>query len=132
MELKDILGKPGEGAHSHRIGPFASVDFFIVIIAAIIIAIYLNKPFVYVFGILFVGGQVIHLILGVETGFIKMLDKPRITDIIVSFIIGILIGWGCGYPPITTGFVIVVLSLVFNKLVFEKITKNITEIIMSR
>lgn len=131
MELKDIFGKPGEGSHSHRIGPFASADLFLTVIGAILLGIYLDKPFVYMFGILFIGGQILHLVLGVETAFVKMLDKPRITDIIISFIIGIGIGSSCGYPPVTTGIITVVLSLGFTIIVFEKITKNITEFIMS-
>jgi len=131
MEIKDIFGKPGEGIHADRIGTIASADLFLTVIASVLITVFLDKPFLYVFGILFIGGQVLHLVFGVETAFIKMLDKPRITDIIVSFIIGLIIGIGCGYPPFTTGVITVILSLGFNKLVFNKIIKKITEFIMS-
>jgi hypothetical protein len=131
MEIKDIFGKPGEGIHTERIGKFASVDLFLTIIVSILITIFLNKSFIYIFGILFIGGQILHLVFGVETAFIKMLDKPRITDIIVSFIIGIIIGVVCGYHPVITGVITIVFSLGFNILVFNKITKNITKFIMS-
>jgi len=131
MEIKDIFGKPGEGVHADRIGPFASADLFLTVIASVVLAIFLEKEFIYLFGILFIGGQILHLLLGVETAFVKMLDKPLITDIIVSFIIGVGIAIGCGYPPLTTGVITIILSLGFNKLVLNKITKKITEFIMS-
>lgn len=131
MNIKDIFGKPGEGIHSHRIGPFASVDLFLTVMGAIGLSLLLNKPFAYIFTILFIGGEIIHLVLGVETGFIKMLDTPYTKDIIISFIIGVVIGWGCEFNPILTGILITGISLLFSIFVFKKMTKKITKFIMS-
>jgi hypothetical protein len=131
MNIKDIFGKPNEGIHSQRIGPFASVDIFLTIIGSILLAILFKKSFLNVFLILFIIGQILHFAFGVETAFIKMLEKPNIIDLIVSFIIGIIIGLLCGFSPITTGIIIVILNLGFNIFIFHKITNKITDFIMS-
>ena len=131
MDIKDIFGKPGEGVHSNRIGAFASVDLFLTIIIAVLLAVFLNISVLYIFIILFVGGQILHLIFGVETAFIKMLDKPRILDLIISLIVGLIIGVGIGYNPFITSGITIILSIGFSILIFDKLTKKITKFFMS-
>ena len=59
-QYKDIIGKPGEGAHSYRFLGFAVVDTVTVIIVALLVAWYfkLNVWYtlvVYFSGLLYIG-----------------------------------------------------------------------------
>ena len=131
MELKDILGKPNEGIHSSRIGPFASVDMFLTLIAAIGMAILFNRSVVYMFIILFILAQIFHIAFGVETAFIKMLNKPIVQDFLFSGLIGYLIGVGCGINPFISMGITLIINLLVNRFIFDKIIKKITKFIMT-
>ena len=72
-EYKDILGKPGEGFHSRRIGGFALGDIIGTIIIGIIIAIVFHvNIFAAVFGT-FAVGTFMHWLFCVDTTFMHLL-----------------------------------------------------------
>jgi hypothetical protein len=48
-KYKDIIGKPGEGAHSYRFLGFAVVDTVTVIIVALLVAWYFTPMKIYTF-----------------------------------------------------------------------------------
>lgn len=72
-QYKNILGEPRKGIHSIRLFDFAIIDIILTIILAIIIALIFKSSFVYTFLILFVIGQLCHIIFCVDTKFINML-----------------------------------------------------------
>jgi hypothetical protein len=63
----NILGEPGKGVHSSRIGPFALADTIATIIAAIITAYVYNINVWYSLIGWFVAGEVLHWIFGVRS-----------------------------------------------------------------
>jgi hypothetical protein len=79
-EHKDALGKPGEGFHASRIGPFAAGDLIATIIVAIIIAIIWNVNILLAFGGLFVAGALLHWAFCVDTAFMKMIGLSNDSD----------------------------------------------------
>jgi hypothetical protein len=68
----DILGKPNEGIHAHRIMGFASVDLIATIIAGFILGLIFKINTIMAFIYLFILGQFFHYIFGVKTAFIKI------------------------------------------------------------
>ena len=66
-ELKDIFGKPREGAHSYRVLDIAVVDFVGTILIAYVIAYIWKLDFMKTFITLFIVGEVMHLMVGVDT-----------------------------------------------------------------
>ena len=71
---KDILGKPGEGAHSYRIFNIAVVDVLLTMLLAFIIHFFFPKyPLIYILGFLFLLGIVAHRIFCVRTTVDKAL-----------------------------------------------------------
>ncbi len=72
-EYRDILGKPNEGVHAKRIGPFALNDFIGTIIGAIILSYIINTTFIKAFIFLFILGEVLHYIFCVDTAFLRIL-----------------------------------------------------------
>lgn len=71
MLLKDILGKPGKGIHFHIYG-IAIMD----VLATIILGyrVWKNMPYALFYTIwLFMIGEILHLIIGVNTTIIKWL-----------------------------------------------------------
>lgn len=131
MNLSEIFGKPNEGIHSQRVFGLAAVDLGLCVIGAFGLSMFFGKDFFIMFGCLFVLGQIFHIGFGVETAFLKSLKKPLVQDIIFSGLVGLFVGIGIGANPVITLVGGVIFSLIFNILVFEKIKKNITEIIMS-
>jgi hypothetical protein len=73
--LSDIFGKPGQGAHAYRLGPFAAVDLLLTVAIAYFIQqrYYSEYSVLFVFGVLFAIAEITHLIFGVKTAFINML-----------------------------------------------------------
>jgi hypothetical protein len=69
----NILGKPGEGVHAHRIFGLSSVDIALTIVAAAITSWLYSVPFLYSFLGWFVIGEVLHSMFGVKTAFLKMI-----------------------------------------------------------
>lgn len=132
MFKNDLFKNPNEGIHSYRIGPLASIDLALTTVVAVIIGKILNKSIIQVFIILFILGQIAHLVFGVKTGFIKLIGgDERFKDILVSGIIGWIIGIVCGWNPVFTSLITIKISLIFSIVVFDKIKKKITEFIMS-
>ena len=131
MNLSEIFGKPNEGIHSERVFGLAAVDLGLTIVGAFILSIIMKKDFFVIFGCLFIFGQILHIGFGVETAFLKSLKKPKIQDIIFSGLVGWFIGISIGINPMITLISFISFTLIFNILVFEKIKKKITEIIMS-
>lgn len=72
-QYKDIFGKPGEGAHSIRVGNLAVVDIVLTIIVAWIIAYYFNLNKFVVIGSAFVIGIIAHRLFCVRTQVDKIL-----------------------------------------------------------
>lgn len=76
-EYKDILGKPNEGVHSYTFLGLAAFDLFgTLLIAFLINYYYYDSKNVYntikIFLYLFILGEFLHLLFGVETRFIKL------------------------------------------------------------
>ena len=69
-EYKDIFGAPNTGVHKHRFLGLASIDLLMTILASGIIAYTYNTSLLLVFSIIFILGQFLHLIFGVNTAFI--------------------------------------------------------------
>ena len=63
----NILGEPGKGVHSWRVGPFAAADTIATIIAAIITAYLYNINVWYSLIGWFIAGEILHWIFGVRS-----------------------------------------------------------------
>lgn len=72
-QYKDIIGKPGEGAHSYRFLGFAVVDTVTVIIAALLIAWYFKWNVWYTLVGFFITGILAHRLFCVRTTVDKLL-----------------------------------------------------------
>ena len=78
-QYKNILGEPGKGFHSRRLFGMALYDIIGTILIALIWA-YIegdNSPqnLSYIFFIVFIIGQIFHIIFGVDNSFIKWLKN---------------------------------------------------------
>jgi|LauGreSBDMM110SN_4_FD.fasta_scaffold506891_1 hypothetical protein len=69
-QYKDIFGAPNTGVHRHRFLGLASVDLFMTILASGIIAYVFDLSVLIVFITLFILGEFMHLIFGVDTAFL--------------------------------------------------------------
>ena len=69
----NILGEPGKGVHSWRIGPFAGADIIATIVAAIITAYIYKINLVYSLIGWFVVGELAHWVFGTQTAALKIL-----------------------------------------------------------
>ena len=63
----NILGEPGKGVHSWRVGPFAAADTIATIVAAIITAYLYNINVWYSLIGWFIAGEILHWIFGVRS-----------------------------------------------------------------
>lgn len=72
-KYKDIIGKPGEGAHSYRFFGFAVVDTATVIIVALLVAWYFKWNVWYTLVGFFITGILVHRLFGVRTTVDKLL-----------------------------------------------------------
>ncbi len=131
MKLNEIFGKPNEGIHEQRVFGLAAVDLALTVIGGIGLSIILKKDFFVIFACLFILGQILHIGFGVDTAFLKSLKKPKVQDIFFSGIVGWFVGLCIGINPIIGLIGGIIFTLIFNILVFEKIKRQITEIIMS-
>ena len=68
-----LFGKPGEGAHSYRLGGIAIVDTFLTILVAMATAYYTRTGFLINLAIWFVAGEVLHYLFGTQTALLTML-----------------------------------------------------------
>lgn len=73
-EYADVLGKPGEGFHKARLGPFAAGDLIATIILAIIIALIWQINIFATFSLVFGLGVLMHWAFCVDTAFMRMLS----------------------------------------------------------
>lgn len=74
--MTTILGAPNMGIHRARIGPFAFWDLVGTIILAAITAYYFGKGrFAFFWHLLgwFVIGEILHMLFGVNTAFVKII-----------------------------------------------------------
>jgi hypothetical protein len=72
-KYKDIFGRPGEGAHSVRIGSYAMVDIVGTLAAALVFSIALNTHFVYMLVLLLLLASILHWAFGVDTALNRQL-----------------------------------------------------------
>jgi hypothetical protein len=73
--FKDILGKPGEGIHSARIGGIALFDTLATIVGAYFIQKkwYPETPYWKVLLIFFIIGEILHILFCVKTPIVRRL-----------------------------------------------------------
>lgn len=77
--FKNIFGEPGKGFHQQRFMGMALYDLIGTLIIALIIC-YIEKDnsipnFMYIFFIIFLIGEILHILFGVDTAFIKWLKS---------------------------------------------------------
>jgi hypothetical protein len=72
-KYKNILGVPGEGIHSYRLGGVAIMDVIMTIIAGFFISYFFKKSFLYTTIFLFVLGIILHRLFCVRTTLDKFL-----------------------------------------------------------
>lgn len=64
------FGQPGKGIHSSRFLGLAKIDLLLTALMALVIGLMIQKCVVTTFIILFMIGQVVHLVFKVKTAFI--------------------------------------------------------------
>jgi len=70
---KDVLGKPGEGAHQYRIFNIAIVDTLLTVLLAFVIAYFSGITLKYVIPGTFIFGIILHRLFCVRTTVDKLL-----------------------------------------------------------
>ena len=77
MAFKDIFGKPNEGIHSYRVAGYAVADIILTFILAFVIMYFFMKHtianFIMLLLVLFIVGEIIHWVFGVNTKFMSVL-----------------------------------------------------------
>jgi hypothetical protein len=68
-----IFGRPGEGVHSQRVWGYAVVDSIATILAAILITYIWKIPLWNTIVGLFILGEFLHYVFGVQTAFLTTL-----------------------------------------------------------
>jgi len=68
-----ILGVPKQGVHASRIGPYALNDSLATIALALFLAWVFNTSFFPTLVVIFVLGEVLHYVFGVQTAFLTTL-----------------------------------------------------------
>lgn len=61
--------------HKYRMFGMAVVDWAVTIIAAILISLKFEKPFLYVLAFLFILGEILHWVFCVDTAVIRFLTQ---------------------------------------------------------
>ena len=74
-KLKELSGKPGEGIHKMRLNDAALVDYIGTLILAIIISRFTQIPLVLTTILLFILGELIHMMCGIKTSTVKYFNK---------------------------------------------------------
>lgn len=76
MTFKDLFGKPGENFHAARLFGFAFNDIAATLLLSYIISIYSRYKSVWkIFILLVCLGEILHILFGVDTAFIKILKS---------------------------------------------------------
>jgi hypothetical protein len=70
---KHVLGIPGQGVHALRMGGISVHDTWMTVVGAALIAYFFNYSFLYTLVGLFVLGEVLHYLFGVQTAFLTMI-----------------------------------------------------------
>ena len=71
-QFKDIFGKPGQGVHKLRFGPFGFIDIIATLVLAGIFGYIFDVNTLYTFIALFFIGQFLHWLFCANTAFLKM------------------------------------------------------------
>jgi len=71
--FKDILGTPGEGFHSLRVGGFAALDIAGTLLVGLLLAKIFSKNIVLMTVLAFIIGEALHWVFCVDTSFILMI-----------------------------------------------------------
>ena len=66
----NLLGVPGEGVHSLRVGGYAFVDILLTVIAAYFTTHFIKISFLWSLIVWFVLGEIFHVTYGVQTAFL--------------------------------------------------------------
>ena len=69
----NLLGVPGQGVHSTRIGGIALVDTVATIVGAVLFAYLFNIAIWKSVVFWFVAGEVLHYLFGTQTAFLTMI-----------------------------------------------------------
>lgn len=72
-KYKDMLGKPGVGAHSYRFLGIAIVDVILTLVAGVLISYLFNISLLYTTIVLFILGILLHRLFCVRTTVDKFL-----------------------------------------------------------
>ena len=72
-QYKDILGRPGQGAHAQRFAGLALVDLLFTAGGAWLLSKLTKWPLWKAFAVLFALGMLAHWLFCVDTAFMKML-----------------------------------------------------------
>lgn len=72
--LANMFGQPNSGIHKCHIGPFAVFDTLATLVASLVIALLLRRNVLVVFCILFVIGELMHVLFGVQTTFLTWIN----------------------------------------------------------
>jgi hypothetical protein len=70
---KYALGIPEQGVHAARFLGIALNDTLMTILAAAIISFFTSYPFLATFLVLFIVGEILHILFGVQTAFLTMI-----------------------------------------------------------
>ena len=70
-KLKAIAGNPGEGIHQARLNDAAMFDYIGTLVLAIIVSKFAKTPLVLTTIILFVLGELLHIMCDVKTSTVK-------------------------------------------------------------
>lgn len=73
--VKDIFGKPNTGLHSIRIANIAVVDVALTIFIGYLISVFFECDLITTIIVLFIIGEILHLLLGVETTVARWIKK---------------------------------------------------------
>ncbi len=71
-KYSDILGKPNEGLHAYRLGPFAIVDVIMTLVLAFIINFMISgvwQDLLKIFAILWIVAEILHGLFCINTTF---------------------------------------------------------------
>lgn len=75
--FRDALGQPGKGIHQYRLGPFAFVDLLLTLLLAFLLCFLTGastpQNVLVVFILLFVVGEIFHVVFCVDTAFICLI-----------------------------------------------------------
>lgn len=77
---KFLFGIPGKGPHAHRIYGYALVDTLATVLVALIITLFTKYNFIAVFTALFILGEFLHYIFGVQTAVLTDLGIVACPD----------------------------------------------------